>query len=67
MCCFINFTLIKNKKLFCDQEMFGSAPLLYVEVETFDGKLRENDAQDDKGRQNRHTDVMHEGRLTPLV
>ena len=37
MCCFINFTL--KKTTFFDQEKFGIAPLLYVdvEVETFGG------------------------------
>ena len=38
-----------------DQEKFGMAPLLYVDVEMFGGNQC----------QNRHTDVMHEGRLTP--
>ena len=54
---------------FFDQENFGTAPLLYVDVETFGGNWRENDVNMSKitsNRQNRHTDVMHESRLTPL-
>ena len=50
---------------FFDQEKFGMAPILYVDVETFGGNWRENDVKTSK-RQNRHTDVMHESRLTPL-
>ena len=46
ICCFINFTL---KLLhFFDQEMFGSAPLLYSDVETFGGNWREKWRQDVK-------------------
>ena len=33
MCCFIDFAL--KQTTFFDQEMFGTAPLLYVDVETF--------------------------------
>ena len=38
MCCFINLTL-----KFFDQETFCTAPLLYTDVETFDGNGQEND------------------------
>ena len=52
---------------FFDQEKFGMAPLLYVDVETFGGNWRENDVNTSKWcqkwRQKRHTDVMHESRL----
>ena len=37
---------------FFDQEMFGTAPLLYVDVETFGGNWRENDVNTSKWRQN---------------
>ena len=33
---------------FFDQEKFGTAPLLYVEVETFGRKLHENDVKTSK-------------------
>ena len=52
------------------QEKFGTAPLLYVDVKTFNENWRENDVKTSKmtsKRQNRHTDVMHESRLTPLM
>ena len=50
------------------QEKFGTAPLLYVDVETFGGNWRWNNVKTSKmksKRQNRHADVMHENRLTP--
>ena len=48
------------------QEPFDTAPLLYVDVETTGGNWHENDVKTSK-RQNRHTDVMHESRLTPFM
>ena len=52
--------------IFFDEEKFGTAPLLYVD----DKRLAENDIKTSKmksKRQNGHTDVMHESRLTPLM
>ena len=51
---------------FFDQELFGLAPLLYVDVEMLaetDVKWRQ-DAKMTSKRQNRHIDVMHESSLT---
>ena len=51
-----------------DQEKFGTATLLYADVERFDGHRCENDVKMSKmmsKRQNHYTDVMHESRLTP--
>ena len=51
-----------------DQEKFGTAPLLYVDVEKFGGNWRENDVKTSKMTskcQNRRTDVMHESRHKP--
>ena len=42
--------------------MVGSVPLLYVDVVTSGGNGRANDVKTSK----RHTDVMHESRLTPI-
>ena len=59
-----------NITTFFDQEKFGTAPLLYVDVETFGGNRRKNDAKTSEmtsQRQNRHADVMHGSRLTPLM
>ena len=53
--------------IFCNQEKFGTAPLLYVDVEIFGKNRRENDVKTSKmtsKRQNHYTDVMHECRLT---
>ena len=55
---------------FFDQEKFSTAPLLYVDVETFGGNWREDDVKTSKmtsKRQNLHTDVIHESHLTPLM
>ena len=55
---------------FVDQEKFGTAPLLYGDVEMFGEKWCENDVIASKmtsKRQNRHTDVVHESCLTPLM
>ena len=53
---------------FFDQEMFGSAPLLYVDVET-DVKMTSRRQTyvktSESENRNSHTDVMHESRLTP--
>ena len=46
------------------------APLLYVDVEMFGGNWRENDIKTSEmtsKRQNHHTDIMHESRLTSLM
>ena len=51
---------------FFDQEKFGTAAALYVDVERF----AETDVKMMSRRQkcqNNHTDVMHESRLTPLM
>ena len=64
MCCFYPFYAIIT--IFFDQEMFGLAPLLYVDAERFGGIRGENYFKTSK-RQNRHNDVMHESRLTPLM
>ena len=45
MCCFQFWTKITT---FFDQEKFGTAPLLYVAVEMFGRKLRENDVKTSK-------------------
>ena len=53
---------------FFDQEKFGMAPLLYVDVEIFRENWRANDINTSKmtsKRQNRRTDIMHESRLKP--
>ena len=52
---------------FFDQEKCGTAPLLYVDVETFGGNRRENDIKTSKMTskcQNLQADFMHESRLT---
>ena len=54
---YVLFYQFYAKIAFFDPEKFGTAPLLYVDVETFGGNRR----------QNRHTDVMHESRLTPAI
>ena len=51
---------------FFHQEKFGMAPFLYVDVKAFGGNGCENDVRTSK-HQTRHTDVMHESRLTPLI
>ena len=48
-----------------DQEKFSMAPLLYVDVETFGESWRKKTSGRQIWRQNRHTDGMHEGHLTP--
>ena len=40
---------------FFDPEKFGTAPLLYVDVETFGGNWRENDIKTSKSSYRRHT------------
>ena len=53
-----------------DQEKLGTAPLLYVDVETLGGNRYGNDVKTSKmtsRRQNHHNDVMHESRLIPLM
>ena len=52
---------------FFEQEKFGTALLLYVDVEMFGGNWRENDVKNDVKSQNRHTDVMHESHLSHLM
>ena len=59
MYCFINFTL--KATTFFDQEKFGTAPLLYVDVETFGRKLMWKWRQDVK---NDVKIVMHESSYT---
>ena len=51
-----------------DQEMFGLATLLYVDVKTFGGNWCEMTSERQKWRQNRPTEVM-QGRvvLQPLM
>ena len=58
--------LRKNNYIFRSRKI-GAAPLLYVDVEMFGEKWREIDIKTSKWRQNRHTDAMHENRLTPLM
>ena len=67
MCCFL-FPFYAIITTFFDQEVFGLAPLLYVDAERFGGNWDENYVKTSKmtaKRQNRHNDVMHESRLTP--
>ena len=52
---------------FFDQKKFGTAPLFYIHLQTFGGYWRENDVKTLKWRDNCHTDVMYESRLTPLM
>ena len=54
------------KIAFFDQEKFGTAPLLSVDVETFGSKWRQ-DVKNDVKRQNRHSDVLHGSRLGPTI
>ena len=53
----------KTTKCF-DQEKFGAAPLLNVDVKIFGGNYVKMTS---RCGQNRHTDVMHESRLSPLM
>ena len=57
MYCFINFTL--KITTFFDQEKFGRALLLYIDVKMT--------PRCQKFCQNRPTDIMHESRLTPFM
>ena len=55
---------------FFDQEKFGTALHLYVDVEPFGGNWRESGVKSSKitlKPQNRHTDVLHEWSYTPHV
>ena len=49
---------------FFDQEKFGTAPLLFIDVETFGGNWRENDIKTSKSSYWRH---IRELSYTPLV
>ena len=62
VCFFFFFFYAKITTVF-DQETFGIAPLLYVDFK----RLAETDVKMTSNRQTRHTDVMHESRLTPLM